>query len=128
MEILIDEVDAGAGDRNCQQGGDHGHGCPLRVRPRKAAAGDGKTSPENQENGDNLPENGRDAEREMSYANEGGDQLVEDCCLKLQAEEIGVVREKRGVQIALDGREVKGVVFQAGMIAEDQERNCCRQE
>ena len=53
---------------------------------------------------------------------EAGDQFVEDGCLKLNAEEIGIVRKERRIQIALDRGEVERVVFQAGMVAHHQRR------
>ena len=37
----------------------------------------------------------------------------------MKAEEIGVVREESGIEVALDGGEIEGVVFEAGMVALD---------
>ena len=48
-----------------------------------------------------------------------GDQSVVDGGLKLQAEEVGVVRVEGGIEVLLDGGEVVGVVFEAGVIALD---------
>jgi hypothetical protein len=39
--------------------------------------------------------------------------------LELEAEEIGVVREESGIEVALDGGEVVRVVFEAGMVTLD---------
>ena len=35
----------------------------------------------------------------------------------MKAEEIGVVREESGIEVALDGGEVVGVVFESGVVA-----------
>ncbi len=56
----------------------------------------------------------------MAEADRPRDELVEDRRLKLQPEEFGVVREQRGIQIALDRGQVKRVVLKAGMVAHHQ--------
>ena len=64
----------------------------------------------------------------MSDTGRERDEFVEDGGLELDGEEFGVVREERGIQITLDGREVKGVVFEAGMISHDEEGDDGEQE
>ena len=55
----------------------------------------------------------------MSPTQEEGDQLIKRGGLKKHLEETCVVRKKDGVQIFLDGREVVGIIFEAGMVALD---------
>src|SRR5579864_4280779 len=75
---------------------------------------------ENEKDGGDLPEQNRPRQRQMDEANGKGDEFIEDGGLKLQAEEIRIMREQDGVQISLDGRQIKRVVLKARVIAHYQ--------
>jgi hypothetical protein len=50
-----------------------------------------------------------------------GDDGVKDCRPQLDAEEVGVMGEERGLQVGLDAGEIDAVVFHAGVVAHDEE-------
>jgi hypothetical protein len=54
------------------------------------------------------------------------DPAIEDRSLELEAEKLGVVGKEGRVQVAFDGRKVNAVIFNAGMVAHDGEREPCK--
>ena len=121
MKVLIGKGHGNAGHRKGEQHGDRGDCGPLRLKLREAAATDPPTTVEKQENGGELPEQYRPRQRQMAEADGIRDELIEDGDLKLEPEKFCIVRKQGGIQIALDCRKVEGIVFEAGMVAHDQE-------
>ena len=48
---------------------------------------------------------------------EPGYPFVEKCGLQLSTEEFGIVRVERRIQVALYGREINAVIFDAGVVS-----------
>ena len=67
--------------------------------------------------GGDLPQENDPRDGQVGQARRKSDQLIEDCRLKLQSEKIGIVREESRIQIAFDGREIEGIILEAGMVA-----------
>ena len=122
MKILIRKRHRNAGHGQSEQDGNRGHRGPMRLGPREAAATDPPASVKQKKDGGELPEQHRPSQRQVRQAHKPGDELVEDGGLKLQPEKICVMRKQGWVQISLDRREVKRVVFKARMVAHYQER------
>jgi len=119
VEILVGEADGCAGNGDGEKNGDGEDGGPVGLGRWERAPSDGKAGGKDQESGGELPEKDREAEGKVGKADGGGDELVEDGGLELEAEEIGIVGEERGIEVALDGGEVESVVFETGVVALD---------
>jgi len=57
----------------------------------------------------------------MREADDSGEGRGEDGEVQVLADEVGVVREERGVKLVLDAGDVEAAVFGEGMIAVDAE-------
>ena len=66
----------------------------------------------------------------MAQANGKCNEFIEDGGLKLQAEEIDIVRKQCGIKIPLDRCQIKRVILKARMIAQQHygpHGECCQQ-
>jgi hypothetical protein len=93
----------------------------LRLRLREAAAADPPRTVEKQEDSGDLPQQNRPRQRQMADADGECDELVEDGGLKLEAEEFRIMRKQGRIEIPLDRRQVKRVVFKARMVAHQED-------
>ena len=57
----------------------------------------------------------------MRAAQRKRDQLVENGRLKLNTKKIGIVREQRWIEVALDGSKVESIILQAGVVSLNQD-------
>jgi hypothetical protein len=120
MEVLIHDVERCAGDGEGEHGAEHGDAGPLGGRGGEEAAEDEESGTHYEEDGGALPEELAPCDRDVGDAKGLGDDLVKDRGLELGFKERGVVGEELGLEIVLDGGEVDGIVFSAGMVAHDQ--------
>ena len=120
MKVLIGEQYGNSGQRKRKQDGDCGHRRPLRRRLSEAAAADSPATEKDEKDCGSLPQQDRPRQWKMRQTNRERDEFIEDRSLKLQPEEIRIMGKQRWVQISLDGRQVKRVIFQPRMVAHDQ--------
>lgn len=129
--MLVKDVERGSRDRQSKEGADQGNGCPLPSARGEAAAGDGKTAPEQKKCGEELDREFGYRDGEVRPPDQGCHEAVEDAGLHLEGEEPGVVGIEGGIKPVVDRRKVNGVVFEAGMVtcddqgpgAHDQQQN-----
>ena len=117
MQLRVDEIEGGAGGRQRKKYGKHGDGSPVRGGGAKHAAREPQRPDEDERDGSDLPEQRDDIYWKVRDADGSGDELVENAGLHLHAKHFRVVGEERGIEIAMDGREVNAVIFDARMIA-----------
>ena len=64
-----------------------------------------------------------DLDGNVSELDETCDPLVEECCLKLYTEELGVMLVEDWVQVAFYGRQINAIIFDARVIAHHRHGN-----
>lgn len=121
VEVLIHDVEIGTGDGECEHGAEHGYAGPLGDRGTKESAEDEESGGHDEEDGEALPEEFAPGDGEVGDAEGLRNDLVKGCGLELCLKEWGIMGEKLGLEVVLDGGEVHGIVFCAGVIAHDQE-------
>ena len=122
MEILVEDVERGTGDGHGEEDADESDAGPLSGGGGKAAAGNAPAAPQEKIRGEELAEEFGNGDGDVGEAHSRGHDAIEDAGLHLQGEEVEVVRVERGVQAALDGREVDGIVLDAWVISFDEQR------
>ena len=131
MEMLVGNVDGGTGDGEGEHGGESGHAGPLGKDVGgfgEEARGDAAGCPEDDKEGEQLPEERGPGDGDVGDADELGNGTIEDGKAQLEAEEVGIVREECGVEVGLDAGEVDAVILHAGVIAHDEEAECREKE
>lgn len=68
-----------------------------------------------------MPDQRCPGDRQVRHADGSGNDMIEDCALRLGSEEAGIVGKKMRIQILQDGRQIDAVVFRAGMVTLDQD-------
>jgi len=61
----------------------------------------------------------------VGETNRAGDQLVENRRLKLQGEELEIMRIKLWIQMSFDGGKIDSIIFHSRVIALKQDGECC---
>ena len=120
VQVLVDDVESAAGDRERQEHGDQRGRGPVGTRLGEAAAADAPAAQQHAVNREEVPCENDPSNRQLRGTNRSCDYFIENGGLQLHCEEIGVVREERGIDVMLDGGEVDLVVFGSGMIAGDE--------
>ena len=121
MQVLIHDVERSSRHRQSEHGGHHGDSGPAGGSVLKEPANDAPAGPDDQQDGDRLPEQFRPGQRNPSQPHKVRHPRVEYAGAHLQLEESRVVREESRIQIRLDGGQVDAVVFDAGVVPHDAE-------
>jgi hypothetical protein len=122
VQVLIEDVKRGARDGQGEEHADESNGGPLSGSGRKAAASECPAAPEKKKCGEALAHHLGDGEGNVGEANPRSNETVENAGLHLQREEAEVVRIKGGMEAALNGGEVDGVIFHTGVVSFDEQR------
>src|SRR5690348_114554 len=107
MKILISDVDGNAADRHGEQRCHEGGCGPMRFWLVEAAACKAPASVEQEEDCSDLPQQRYPWKWQVCEVDRERDEFVKDCGLKLHAEIVGVVREKRWVKAPFDGGQIE---------------------
>ena len=121
VKILIAEIKRGAGNRHGQQNCHRTDGGPLGVRLVETSSADLPTSPQQEKDRNKVPQQQAESHWQVADANRAGDQLVKYCCLKLQGEELEIMRIKLRIQMPLDSRKIDAVIFHSWMVTMKQD-------
>ena len=121
MQMLVDHVERGSGHRKSEHCRDQRNSAPSRPRFFEKPVRDLFHRPENQKKRDPLHQQFGPRDRQVRPADELRHPCVKECGFELQPEEFSVVREERGIQVRLDGRQIERVVLEPRMVAHDQE-------
>ena len=119
VQMLIDQEERGARDRQCEHGRDEGYPGPLRAGFPKYAPSDAPACKNDQPYGGQLPQQSGNGKGNVGYTNKTGDAFIEERSFGLKFEEGGILRVKGWIQITFHRGEVDAVVLNAGVIAHD---------
>lgn len=121
MQMLVGKIERGPRDRQGQHRRGKRDASPLHALVFKQPARNQAAPQHDEHNRHKLEEQLGRRQGYARDADECGNRLVKDCGLELDAEELGIVRVERGIEVSFDGAQVNAVVLQAGVVAHHQE-------
>jgi dolichol-phosphate mannosyltransferase len=122
MQILIEDIEGGAGNRQREEHANHGDASPLSGGCRKAPTSERPASPEEKECRQALAHQFGNRDWDVSEVDPRGHEPIKNAGLHLQREQAEVVRVERGMEAALDRGEVNRVIFDPGVVSFDEKR------
>ena len=130
VHVLIGDEKRGASDGQREQNSEKSHSAPVRGWFSKTTADQPQRTEEQKKQAYEMPDESDPFEREVRRANDRCNRLMKQGDADVEQKKVGVERIERRIDEFFDGRKIDGHVFDAVMIAADENRDGrdCQQE